>query len=89
MSNNGTNGRDRLEALRQREAALKTAIVAEKVKQQKRREKEHARLCAIVGAICVRDSEESPENKTKLIRAMQGADISEGDRTFLVRMNWL
>jgi hypothetical protein len=85
----GANGNGRLEVLRQREAALKAAIAVEKVKEQKRREKERERLCAIVGSICVRDGEETPEYKAMLIRTMQGADMTDSDRAFLVRMNWL
>ena len=88
-SNAGANGNNRIEALLRREAALKAVIAAEKVKEQKRRDKERDRLCALVGAICVRNGEDAPEFKTMLIRVMQGADMSDGDRAFLVRMNWL
>jgi hypothetical protein len=46
----GTNGNsDRLAALREREAALKRAIDIEKVRLEKRREKDRARLASIVG----------------------------------------
>jgi hypothetical protein len=88
-TNHGTNGNKRLDALLRHEAAVKAAIAVEKVKEQNRREKERNRLCALVGAICVRSGEDAPEFKTMLIRVMQGADVSDGDRAFLVRMNWL
>jgi hypothetical protein len=42
-----------------------------------------------VGAICVRDGEETPEYKAMLIRVMQGAEMSDAERAFLVRMGWL
>lgn len=85
----GGNNGNRIDVLRKREADLRAAIAAEKVKQQKRREKERERLCAIVGAICVRDGEETPEYKAMLIRVIQGADLSDADRAFLLRMGWL
>jgi len=88
-SNYGTNGNGKIQAILDRQAALKAQLAQERVKEQKRREKERDRLCALVGAICVRDGEESPEYKAMLIRAMQGADMTESDRAFLVRMNWL
>jgi hypothetical protein len=89
MDTNGTNGNSKLDALLKREESLKSAIAAEKVRQQKRREKENARLYAIVGEICVRDGEESPEYKAMLIRVMQAAEIPSADRSFLVRKGWL
>jgi hypothetical protein len=84
-----TKGNGKIQAILDRQAALRARLAQERVKEQKRREKERERLCAIVGAICVRDGEDSPEYKAMLIRAMQGADMTESDRTFLVRMNWL
>ena len=88
-SDHRTNGNGKIRAILDRQAALKAQLAQERVKEQRRREKERERLCGIVGAICVRDGEESPEYKAMLIRAMQGADMTESDRAFLVRMNWL
>jgi len=88
MGNAVTNG-NRIDTLRKREAAPRAAIAVEKVKQQKRRDKERERLCAIVGAICVRDGEETSEYKAMLIRVMQGADMNDAERAFLLRMGWL
>jgi hypothetical protein len=88
-SNSDGNGNGRIEAILKRQAALRAVLAQERVKEQQRREREYARLCALVGAICVRNGEESPEFRAMLIRTMQGADITEGDRTFLVQMNWL
>jgi hypothetical protein len=89
MNSNGTNGNNRIGALLRREAALKAAIASEKVREQKRREKERERLCSLVGEICVRDGEETPDYKAMLIRVIEGADLSDADRTFLARMGWL
>ena len=88
-SNCGPNGNGKIQAILDRQAALRAQLAQERVKEQKRREKERDRLCALVGAICVRDGEKSPEYKAMLIRTMQGADMTDSDRAFLVRMNWL
>jgi hypothetical protein len=47
---NGANGNGKIEALRKREAAIKAALAAEQVKQQKRKERDNARLASIIGA---------------------------------------
>ncbi len=53
-NNSGTNS-DRLEQLRRKEAALRAAIAEEKVRQQKRAEKDHARLASIIGECLLAD----------------------------------
>jgi hypothetical protein len=88
-SERGTKGNGKIQAILNRQAALRARLAQERVKEQQRREREYARLCALVGTICVRNGEASPEFRAMLIRAMQGADMTESDRTFLVRMNWL
>ena len=52
---------ERLEALRKKEAALKEAIAEEKVRQQKRDEKEQARLASIIGECVLADIETNPQ----------------------------
>jgi hypothetical protein len=54
---------DKLDALRKREAALRAAISEEKVRQQKRAEKDHARLASIVGE-CLLMEESLKRNAT-------------------------
>jgi hypothetical protein len=79
----------RLEVLLKRQAALKSAIDVETVREQKRRDKENTRLHLIVGEALVRDSEGSPEFKSMLIRVLEGADLGDSERAFLARKGWL
>jgi hypothetical protein len=88
-SDNPTNGNARLEALRQREAALKTAIAAEKVRQQKRRERNDARVFSIIGEALARYAEQSPDFRLMLKQVLQSAELHDGDRAFLAGNGWL
>lgn len=80
---------DRLEVLRKREASLRGAIAAERVRQQKKKERENSRLSLIVGTILVREGDESPEFRGMLTRILQGSDMSDADKNFLVKKGWL
>jgi len=82
-------GNARLDALQQREAALKAAIAAEKVRQQKREEKDAARLNSIIGAALARYASQSPEFKLMLQQVLQSAEMRETDRAFLAGEGWL
>lgn len=53
--NSDGNGATRLEALRKREAALREQIAAERIRLERKREREHARLASIVGACLLDD----------------------------------
>lgn len=55
----GSDGR--LSKLREREAALKTAIAIERVRLERRREKEQARLAGIVGRCVLADLKANPQ----------------------------
>ena len=88
-SDHGTNGNVRLEALRQREAALKAAIAAEKVRQQKRKEKMDARVFAIMGEALTRYAERSPDFRLMLRQVLQSAELRDADRAFLTANGWL
>jgi pantoate kinase len=52
---------DKLETLRKKEAALKEAIALEKIRQQKRLEKERARLASAIGECVLADLETNPQ----------------------------
>ncbi len=84
-----TNGNARLEALRQREAALKAAIAAEKVRQQKRKEKNDARVFSIIGEALARYAEQSADFRLMLKQVLQSAELRDADRTFLGANGWL
>ena len=80
---------EKLEALRRKEAALKAAIAAEKVRQQKRREKEDARLFAIVGEAVIRNARRSPQFELMLKQVLQSAELRDTNRAFLSGKGWL
>jgi hypothetical protein len=80
---------EKLEALRKREAALRAAIATEKVRQQKRHEKENARLFSIVGAALLQNAEQSSDFRLMLKQILQSADLRDTDRSFLVGKGWL
>lgn len=84
-----TENNPRLNVLRKREAALRSAIAAEKVKQQKRDEREATRLGLIVGSALVSEGQESPEFRDMLIRILRGSDMNESDKGFLQKKGWL
>jgi hypothetical protein len=87
MDNNNSNGK--LEALRQRKAALKAAIAAEQVKQQKAKAKLEAREFATVGEALVRYAGQSPEFKIMLRQVLPTAVTDEKARRFLQERGWL
>ncbi len=84
-----TSGNAVLDALRKKEAALKAAIATEKVKQQKRQEKDDARLFSIVGAALVQNAAQSPDFRLMLKQVLQSAALRETDRAFLAGKGWL
>ena len=87
--NNSNDVNPKLEALRKREAALKAAIAAENVRQQKRKEKDDARLFAIVGEALVSYGAQSPDFKTMLQQVLATAVTDERARQFLAARGWL
>ena len=66
MPNSSGNNNDRLEALRKKEIAVRAAIAAEKVRQQKRKEKNDVRVFGIVGEALTRYAEQSPDFRLML-----------------------
>lgn len=88
LKNSGTNN-DRLAELHRREAALKEAIAAEKVRQQKRKEKADARVFSILGEALTRYAERSPDFRLMLKQVLQSAELRDTDRAFLAANGWL
>ena len=83
------NNSDRIDALLRREAALKAAIAAEKVRQQKRKEKMDARIFVIVGEALTRYAERSPDFRLMLRQVLQSAELRDAERAFLAANGWL
>ena len=87
---NEANGNaDRLAALRKREAALKAAIAQEQVRQQKLKEKRHARLAAIVGAALLEEAARVPDFELLLKQTLKKAVKDDKAVKFLTEMRWL
>jgi hypothetical protein len=61
MPNKPPNNNDRITALLRRETALKAAIAAEKVRRQKRCERERARLASVIGECLLADLDANPQ----------------------------
>lgn len=86
---NGANGNGKIEALRKREAAIKAALAAEQVKQQKRKEKENARLASIIGSALIDNCAKQPNSVGVMVRQILAASsLRETDRAFLAGKGW-
>ena len=79
----------RIEALRRKQQSIKSAIEAEVILEQRRKDRDATRLHLILGAALVRDSEDSPEFKSMLVRVLEGANLGASERAFLARKGWL
>lgn len=79
---------NRLAALRKREATLKAAIAAEQVRQQKRKDKENARLFSVLGEALAHYASKSPDFKLMLKQVLQSAGLRDTDRAFLAGRGW-
>lgn len=88
MGDSETNGY-RLETLRKREQALRAKIAAEKVRQQKRKAKDDARVFQIVGEALTRYAGQSPEFRLMLKQVLESAALRETERAFLAGKGWL
>jgi hypothetical protein len=86
-SDNVTNGNGRLEALRKREAALREQIAAEKIRQERRREKEKLRHAMILGTSLLSDLDDYPQMKTLLQEILQ-RHSNPRDAEFLRAQGW-
>lgn len=89
LNRNVQNQNRKLDDLLRREQALKAAIATEKVRQQKKREKEDARLFSIVGEALVKNAAQSPDFQLMLKQVLQSAALRESDRDFLAGKGWL
>jgi len=79
----------KLEALQAKEAALKTAIAAEKVRQQQQKERDKARLASIIGLALIEVCEKQPESVGVMVRQLLSASsLRESDRAFLAGKGW-
>lgn len=81
---------EKLEALRKREASLKAAIAAELVRQQKRKEKEDARLCSVIGTSLVQNAAAHPDFELMLKSVLKtSTTLGETEKKLLRAKGWL
>jgi len=81
---------EKLEALRKREAALKAAIAQELVRQQKKKEKEDARLCSIIGAALVQNAAAHPDFELMLKGVLRtSTTLGDNEKKLLRAKGWL
>ena len=80
---------ERLEALHKREAILKTAIAQERVRLQKRNEKDAERVASVIGGALVRYAEKASDFRLMISQVLQSAELTDSDRSFLKKRGWL
>jgi hypothetical protein len=89
-NSSGDKASSRIETLRQREAALKAAIAEEKVRQQKREEKEDARLHSIVGATLIHNARQHPDFELMLKGVLaKSTKLTDAETKLLRAKGWL
>jgi hypothetical protein len=76
------NGNGRLDALKKREAEIRARIAQEKVRQQKREEKEQERLEYIVGRAAVAHAASDP-NFAELLKPALQSITADGEKNLL------
>lgn len=90
LNNSGSSINSKLDALRSREASLKAAIATEKVRQQKRDEKDTARLFSIIGAALVQNAAKHPDFELMLKGVLRTATtFNDSEKNFLKARGWL
>jgi len=87
--NSGEIDSERIQFLRKRELAIKATLAAERVKLQQRREKERARLEAIIGKVLLDHAARTSDSDLMLRQILKTADIEERSQKFLTEMGWL
>jgi hypothetical protein len=81
--------KDRLTALRIRQARLNATIAAEIVLEQKRKARERKRHIEIIGEALLEEAERSPNLKTMLKQTLNTAVVDEKSRRLLSTLGWL
>lgn len=87
---NGSNGNERIELLKKREAEIRAKLAAERLKQQKREWREYERLKSIVGAALLAAASENADFEQMLKGVLKTTAIpSESDKRLLAAKGWL
>lgn len=80
--------KSKLNALRQREFALRAKIAEEVKREQRRQWRNLDRLRTIVGGAVVRMAEQNPDFKLMLMQSIQSAELTPAERAFLKSQGW-
>ena len=80
---------ERLEALRKREASLRSSIHAEVQREQKRKARQQARLIGIVGQALLREAEESTALRGVIRETLDATVLDESSRRLLSNLGWI
>jgi hypothetical protein len=86
-SDHGTTGNNRLDALRQKEAALRELIAEEKIRLERRKQKDHLRHSLIVGTCLLAQFEQDP-NMGRLLEETLQRFSNPRDAEFLRTRGW-
>lgn len=86
----GSTANGRIDALKKREAEIRARIAEERVRQQRRAEKEYERLKNIIGGALLANAEKNADFELMLRGVLKTATIvSEGDRKLLRSKGWV
>ena len=85
----GNNANERLQALKDRRAAVDAALRAEKKKRKAIAQREDDRLTGIVGRAFVAHAKQTPDFAAMLKGVLRNTPHSESDRKFLASKDWL
>jgi hypothetical protein len=90
MPNNSGGNNAKLEALHKREAVLKAAIAIEKVRQQKKDEKDEARLHTIIGSTLVLNAAKHADFNLMLKGILKNStSLSDSETKLLRGKGWI
>jgi large subunit ribosomal protein L7/L12 len=81
--------KDKLEALRKREAEIKARIAEAEAKEKAQSRKEDTRVKVLVGAAFLADIDKNPETRALVLSVVERAIVNPKDREFLKSKGWL
>lgn len=89
MKDDVMNGNGRMEALREKEKAIRARITAENHEQQKRKARDRAKLAEIIGSALVDQASSSVDLHLMLKQILGGAVTDASARRFLEQRGWV